>query len=205
MADKICPKCNIPYSGECQSDPKVTHCLLCGAVLAVSQTVGVEIVEEHLPTEPKSKTKKVRAKKDKVNSMAAANIQTITCEVTEISEKEFRRRQPQTAKQINLPQTGSIEEIKPFGDTGGFSKRNGKEELEIEQLKADNEALRKRLNGLEGIYKEQHPEPKPWYGDIGKWFTLLLVLGMIYLIYWFVESQGGLPHEFYNLLRIIGL
>ena len=93
----------------------------------------------------------------------------------------------------------------PFDDTGGFSKRNNKDKLLVEQLRADNEALQKRQADLENIYREQHPEPKSWYADVSKWFTLLLVLGMIYLIYWFVETQGGLPHEFYDLLRRIGL
>ena len=94
------------------------------------------------------------------------------------------------------------EEIVPlFDDKGGFSKKNSKRDLAMGQLRADNEALKKELNTFEEIYKKEHPEPKPWYADVGKWLTLLLVLGMIYLIYWWVKSQGGLPHEFYNLLR----
>jgi uncharacterized Zn finger protein (UPF0148 family) len=93
------------------------------------------------------------------------------------------------------------EAVPLFDDKGGFSKKNKKKDLVIGQLQADKEALEKRLNTFEEIYKKEHPEPKPWYADVGKWLVLLLVLGMIYLIYWFCKSQGGLPHEFYELLR----
>lgn len=178
MADKTCPKCNIHYS-----DPKVVSCLLCGTVLVVRQPVGIEAkVEEKLKGKKLRKPKMVESNTPQaVQTNRSVERTPIICEVTEGSE------------------------VPPFDDTGGFSKRNNKKELQIEQLRADNEALRKRQADLENICREQHPEPKSWYGDIGKWLTLLLVLGMIYLIYWFVESQGGLPHEFYNLLRRIGL
>lgn len=194
MADKTCPKCNIPYS-----DPKATKCLLCGGELVVSQSVEVEIktteaeTVESLSIEPKPKAKKSRQKTEKANMVASSNIQAITCEVTEISEEEFYKDEPK-------PQT-----VKPFDATGGFSKRNGKKELDIEQLKADNEALRKRQADLENVYREEHPEPKAWYADVGKWLVLLLVLGMLYMIYLWVESQGGLPHEFYEFLRRLRL
>lgn len=97
------------------------------------------------------------------------------------------------------------EAVPPFDDKGGFSPKNTKRKLEIEQLRVDKEAIEKRLNTFEEIYRKEHPEPKRWYADAGKWLVLLLVLGMIYLIYWFYKSQGGLPHEFYDLIRRIGL
>lgn len=173
MKEKTCFKCGIPYS-----DEKVTHCLLCGAELVVSQPVEVvvETVKE-LKAKKSRKTKEVEISSPQSVQIPVGQKQ-IVCEVTEVP---------------------------PFDDTDGFSKKNNKQDLQVGQLQADNEALRKRLNDFEGIYKEQHPEPKPWYADVGKWLILLLVLGMLYMIYLWVESQGGLPHEFYDLLRRIGL
>ena len=108
-----------------------------------------------------------------------------------------------TSKQPNPEVIQVIKEeiVPPFDDKGGFSKKNRKKDVVIGQLQADNEALKKELSTFEEIYKKEHPEPKPWWADVGKWLTLLLVLGLLYLIYWWVQAQGGLPPEFYNLLR----
>lgn len=114
-----------------------------------------------------------------------------------------------------LPKSGKIKEIEKqleamqvdddkvpsFDDKGGFSKKNSKKDVVIGQLQADKEALERRLSTFENIYKKEHPEGRPWYASFGTWFALLLTLGLFYLIYWFVESQGGLPHEFYEFLR----
>ncbi len=131
-----CPKCNIPYS-----NPKITHCLLCGAELTSNQS-------------------------------SSGVVQTVEEEI-----------------------------VPPFDDKGGFSKKNSKKDVVIGQLQVDNEALKKELSTFEEIYKKEHPERKSWYGSFGTWFALLLTLGLLYLIYWWVQSQGGLPHEFYEFLR----
>ena len=97
------------------------------------------------------------------------------------------------------------DKVPPFSDKGGFSKKNKPKEVAIGQLKVDNEALKRELNTLEEIYKKEHPEAKPWYTSFGNWFASLLVLGLLYLIYWWVKSQGGLPHELYEFIRRIRL
>lgn len=93
--------------------------------------------------------------------------------------------------------------VPSFDDTGGFSERTTPEGLVIGQLKADEEALEKRLDNFEGIYKKEHPKGRSWYASFGTWFVILLVLGMCYMVYWFIETQGGLPTEFYDVIRRI--
>jgi ATP-dependent Zn protease len=180
MNESICPKCGIPCSSGI--------CLLCGDKVKVEP----QSIAEPKLMEPKPKAKKARQKSKEVEKVASANVQTITCNVTEVSEEEFCRNQPK------------MQTVKPFDDTNGFSKRNGKKELAIEQAKVDTEALQKRLADLENFEKEHHPEPKSWYTYFGNWFALLLALGMLYLIYWWVMSQGGMP-AVYEFLRRIGL
>jgi hypothetical protein len=132
-------------------------------------------------------------------------VHNAVCEVTEISEEEFNNWKPQTARQVNIQHTDYLEEIKPFDATGGFSKRNGKKELETEQAKADSEALRKRLVDLEAIYKEQHPRPKPWYLSFGHWIGILCGLAVAWLCYQFFVSEGGLPPEIVEFLINLGI
>lgn len=160
------------------SDPKVTKCLLCGTQLIVSQIEAEAEVGE--PRAKKAKTPKVQKENVFVNP---ASIQlpigknSSVCEVTEVA---------------------------PFDSTGGFSKRNGKKELEIMQSQADNEALRKRLADLENFEKYHHPEPKSWYAYFGNWFAILCGLVVCWLVYVFIMSQGGMP-AVYDFLRRIGL
>lgn len=146
----------------------------------------------------KSKIRRNNKKPKEVNKAASASSQTIACEVTQVGEEEFYRGQPQTAKQINIQRTGCIEEIKPFDATGGFSKKNGKQELDYEQLRADKESLEKRVNDLTELYKKEHPEPKPWYLSFGVWLAIICGIIVIYLCYQFYVSQGGFPREITN-------
>jgi hypothetical protein len=86
----------------------------------------------------------------------------------------------------------------------GFGKKNGKEEVEVGQLKADKEALESRVNTLVELYQKEHPEPKPWYTSPGVWFAFLCTLAVLYLVYVFVRSEGGMP-AVYDFLSKIGL
>jgi hypothetical protein len=206
----ICPKCNIPYS-----DPKAVKCLLCGTVLVegnimATETTGIEpistVAKPKKTKQPVLKVTHIEVSDNPKSVTLPVGKTTCVCEVTEISEEEFYkgRMKPQTAKQINIQQAGCAEEIvPPFDSKGGFSKRNGKQELVIEQLKADNEALRKRQADLENFEKEHHPEPKPWYASPANWIGLLCGLVLCYLVYYFVQSQGGMP-AVYEFLRRIG-
>jgi len=66
----------------------------------------------------------------------------------------------------------------------------------IDELRSTKELLNKEIG---------HHKTKPGYTSIAAWICLILVLGMIYIVYKWVISQGGLPHEFYNLLRYLGI
>jgi len=107
------------------------------------------------------------------------------------------------AEPMDIVEVDEEEIVLPFDDTGGFSKRVPKKEQKLEQLQVDNETLRKELNTLEEIYKQEHPEGKPWYGSFGTWFALLLTIGMLYVIYRWIQLEGGIPHEFYDFVRRI--
>lgn len=95
------------------------------------------------------------------------------------------------------------DKVPPFDGKGGFSKRNNKKDVEVGQIRADNEALRRELSNFEELYRKEHPEAKPWYTSFGNWFALLLVLGMVYLIYRLATIPNILPPEAYELLRRI--
>lgn len=149
-----------------------------------TETVGKVEAVEPLMISTKPKVKKLKTVKG--NNKLLASIQTITCNVTQISEEEFYRDNPNS------------QSVKPFDSTGGFSKKNGKREVEIEQLKVDKDALEKRVNELAELYKKEHPEPKPWYLSIGIWFAIISGIIVVYLCYWFYVSQGGFPPEITN-------
>ena len=115
------------------------------------------------------------------------------------SEKK-QKADPVEVESMNITEG---EAVPPFDDTGGFSKKVSKKEQRLEQLQVDNETLRKELDTFEEIYKREHPKGKPWYGSFGTWFALFLAIGCLCMIYWWVETEGGIPHEFYDLIRRI--
>ena len=159
------------------------------------------------------KPKRTRRRVTKPNNNPVA-----FCYVNEISEKEYCQLEgvPYPYRQAIFPpqqllkmakQTGEVE-VKPFDSTGGFSKRNGKEELEHQQLKADYEDLKKRFNEMTTIYHKEHPQPKPWYLSPLSWIGIICGVALIYMVYWFYQSSGGLwglPPELLDWLINIGI
>lgn len=122
----------------------------------------------------------------------------------------FRKRKTDSELAKSLTEQFQQPKINPDSDSGtGKDAVCVTDTVEVsnsaEHIEPEEDIIKKRLSELENKYKQEHPRTKSGFTSVGNWVLLVIVLTLLYFIFKWVMSEGGLPSEFYDLIRRVKL